>query len=80
MFLEMKGFAELLFGLFVFIVWGSVILNSLLKRDMHVVSFRRIQSLSLEVIDHIRHLECVVMAEGQEGRYSGFAEIWTRSI
>lgn len=75
----MKGFGELLFGLFLFMVCGSVILNSLLKRDIHI-SFRRIQSLSLGVINHIKKLECVVMAESQEGRYSEFVEVWSRSI
>lgn len=80
LFLEMKGFVELLFGLFLFTVWGSVILNILLMKDMHVVSFRRIQSLRLEVIDRIRCLEYVVMAESQQERYSWFVEIWSRSI
>lgn len=47
---------------------------------MDVVSFRRIQSLSLGVIDHSRYLECVVVTESQKGRYSGFVEIWSRSI
>lgn len=41
-FLEMKGFGEFCFGLFLFMVWVSMILNSLLKRDTCTISLRRI--------------------------------------